>query len=170
METISFDKLLLKTAFCCMASDGEIHKKEVEIIKKMCQESILLKKFDFNSEINTLLTKINEQGNKFITNYFDELNNANLSDEEELSVINFAINTINADDIVEYSEIKFFKAIRKCLKIENNNILAVFPDLEYYLEEDIKTENSLDKLVASYLNSVEIPQFVNFNLSSIENE
>ena len=66
METITFDKLLLKTAFCCMASDGKIDKREVELIKKMCEQSPLFIDFDFNTEINILLGKINNRGSEFI--------------------------------------------------------------------------------------------------------
>jgi uncharacterized membrane protein YebE (DUF533 family) len=34
MDTIKFDKLLLKTAFCCMASDGHIDSREIAIVNK----------------------------------------------------------------------------------------------------------------------------------------
>lgn len=39
MDTIPFDKLLLKTTFCCMASDGNIDKREVALIKSLCEKS-----------------------------------------------------------------------------------------------------------------------------------
>ena len=71
METITFDKLLLKTAFCCMASDGNIDKREVALIKKMCKQSPLFIDFDFAKEINILLAKINERGSEFIQYYFN---------------------------------------------------------------------------------------------------
>lgn len=159
METISFDKLLLKTAFCCMASDGNIDKREVELIRKMCYNSHLFSDFDFGKEIKSLLNKINERGVEFIQHYFDLLNNSNLSQQEELTIIEFAINTINADDVVEYSEVKFFKAIRRCLNISDELILEVFPELDSYLEEDIDTESELNKLVSNYLKSIELPIF-----------
>lgn len=170
METITFDKLLLKTAFCCMASDGKIDKREVELIKKMCKQSPLFIEFDFGKEINILLEKINNRGSEFIQYYFDLLNNNDLSKEEELNIIDFAIKTINADDVIEYSEVKFFKAMRKCLNITDETILAVYPDLEYYLEEDINTESELDKLVNNYLSSVQLPQFEKINFENLENE
>jgi uncharacterized tellurite resistance protein B-like protein len=170
METITFDKLLLKTAFCCMASDGKIDKREVELIKKMCEQSPIFNDFDFSKEINILLEKINNRGSEFIQYYFDLLNNTVLSEEEELNIIDFAIKTINADDIIEYSEVKFFKAIRKCLNVSDENILASYPDLDTYLEEDIDTESKLDKLVNNYLKSIELPQFEMINLDNIENE
>lgn len=170
METITFDKLLLKTAFCCMASDGNIDNKEVELIKKMCHNSDLFQNFDFEKEINILLSKINQRGKEFIQYYFDLLKNASLNHQEELTLIDFAIKTINADDIVEYSEIKFFKSIRKCLKILDDDILAVYPDIEFYLEEDINTDSNLDNLVNNYLNSVELPQFDNIKFDNLKNE
>lgn len=170
METITFDKLLLKTAFCCMASDGKIDKREVELIKKMCKQSPLFIDFDFGKEINILLEKINNRGSEFIQYYFDLLNNNDLSKEEELNIIDFAIKTINADDVIEYSEVKFFKAMRKCLNITDETILAAYPDLEYYLEEDINTENELDKLVNNYLKSIELPQFEQIHIEKLENE
>ncbi len=170
METITFDKLLLKTAFCCMASDGNIDKREVKLIKKMCEQTPLFIDFDFTKEINILLAKINERGSEFIQYYFNLLHNTTLTEEEELNIIDFAFNTINADEKVEYSEIKFFKAMRKCLNVTDENILAVYPDLEYYLEEDINTESELDKLVNNYLGSVELPQFEQIHLENLENE
>ena len=170
METITFDKLLLKTAFCCMASDGKIDKREVELIKKMCEQSPLFNNFDFSKEINILLEKINNRGSEFIQYYFDLLNNTNLSEDEELNIIDFAIKTINADDVIEYSEVKFFKAIRKCLNVSDENILAIYPDLDTYLEEDIDTESKLEKLVNNYLKSIELPQFEQIHLENLENE
>ena len=47
MDTITFDKLLLKTVFCCMASDGNIDKREIALIKSMCEKSPLFKDFKF---------------------------------------------------------------------------------------------------------------------------
>ena len=55
METISFDKLLLKTAFCCMASDGNIDKREIALIKTMCSNSPVIKEFTVHDEINSLV-------------------------------------------------------------------------------------------------------------------
>jgi uncharacterized tellurite resistance protein B-like protein len=159
METISFDKLLLKTAFCCMASDGHIDNREVALIKKMCENSPLFKDFDFQEEINSLLDKINTRGKEFISYYFDLLGKSSLTEKEELTLIDFAIQTIKADEVIEYAEIKFFKNIRHRLKISDENILKVFPDIELFLEQDIVTESYLDKITNQYLESAEFPQF-----------
>lgn len=172
METISFDKLLLKTAFCCMASDGHIDKREITLIKSMCEQSSLFKDFNFQEEINSLVNNINSRGKEFIVNYFELLNESSLSENEELTLIDFAIQTIKADEQVEYSEIKFFKNIRHRLNVSDEKILAVYPDIEMYLEEDIITESFLDKISKQYFDSTELPKFelLNITINSEENK
>lgn len=171
METISFDNLLLKTAFCCMASDGHIDNREISLIKSMCQKSLFFKDLNFQDEINLLVNKINTSGKGFILSYFELLSKAKLSESEELILIDFAIQTIKADDQVEYSEIKFFKNIRHRLKVSDETILKTYPDIEMFLEEDIITESFLDKITTLYLDAIELPQFelinINITLSDI---
>ncbi len=171
MDKISFDKLLLKTAFCCMASDGHIDKREIALIKTMCGNSPLFTNFNFEEEINTLVTKLNTRGKEFISYYFDLLRHSTLTEQEELAVIDFAINTIKADDKNDYSEIKFFKVIRHNLKISDENILAVYPDIEQFLEQDVITESYLEKITNQYLETAELPQFelISIDISSLSN-
>ena len=167
MENISFDKLLFKTAFCCMASDGNIDSSEIALIKEMCEKSPLFKDFNFQVEVNLLVSEINVNAKAFISTYFDLLKNSSLSQEEELTLIDFAIETIKADGIIEYSEIKFFKNIRHRLKISDENILAVYPDIEQFLEADIITESFLDRITNQYLDSAELPQFEQINFDTL---
>ncbi len=159
MDTISFDKLLLKTAFCCMASDGKIDDREISLIKSMCEKSPLFNNFNFQEEINLLVGKINSGGKNFIQYYFDLLMQSQLNEEEELILIDFAIQTINADEQIEYSEIKFFKNIRHRLNVSDEKILARFPDIEQYLEDDIITDTFLDKITSQYFEISKLPQF-----------
>jgi uncharacterized tellurite resistance protein B-like protein len=159
METITFDKLLLKTAFCCMASDGSIDKKEIDQIKILCKNSPLFKDFDFIKEINELVSKINKNSKEFISYYFELLESSTLSENEELTLISFAIQTIKADEQIEYSEIKFFKNIRYRLTISDDVIASNFSDIDDFLEADVKTDSFLDKIKAEYFESNELPQF-----------
>lgn len=159
MDHISFDKLLLKTAFCCMASDGHIDIREISIIKSMCELNPLFEDFNFQNEINHLVVQINSKGKEFIQHYFDLLKQSVLTEEEELALIHFAIQTIKADEQVQYSEVKFFKNIRHRLKITDDKILAIYPDIELFLEEDLVTGAHPDNLANQYLTTVELPQF-----------
>jgi uncharacterized tellurite resistance protein B-like protein len=159
MEIIAFDKLLLKTAFCCMAADGNIDTREIALIKSMCEKSPVFEKMNFHEEINMLVSDVNMKGKDFITNYFDLLKTSTLSEEQELALIDFAIQTIKADEAIHYSEIKFFKNIRHRLTVSDETILKLYPDIEQFLEDDIITESFLDRITKQYLESAEIPQF-----------
>ena len=112
METLHFNKLLLKTAFSCMACDGDIDKREVKLIKQLQKERKTFGEIDINAELDTLLLAINKDGQQFLKDYFNELTTTELTEANELKLIEVAIDTIKADDKVEYSEIKFFKVIR----------------------------------------------------------
>jgi uncharacterized tellurite resistance protein B-like protein len=153
METIAFNKLLLKTAFSCMACDGDIDKREIQLIKKLQLEHKTFGEIDLNEELNELLVAINQDGHEFLKSYFKELAEAELTDANELKLIEVAIDTIKADAKVEYSEIKFFKVIRAKLKIDNEPILAKHPDFEDYLEDDIITESYLARLKADFFDT-----------------
>jgi uncharacterized tellurite resistance protein B-like protein len=163
METITFDKLLLKTAFCCMASDGDIDPREVNMIKILCEQSPILKNLSIEEEINQLISTLNETGKSFIQQYFNQLKESKLTEEEDLTLIDFAIKTIMADERIEYAEIKFFKIIRNYLNIPNEKILEHYPDIEQFLEEDISTSSYFDKIM-QYFDLVEYPKFELINL------
>jgi uncharacterized tellurite resistance protein B-like protein len=146
METLHFNKLLLKTAFSCMACDGDIDKREIQLIKKLHQQYSTFGEIDIEDEIEKLLVAINKDGHQFLKNYFNELTCTELTEANELKLIEVAIETIKADDKVEYSEIKFFKVIRSKLKIDNESILEKHPDFEDYLEQDIISDSYLSRL------------------------
>lgn len=146
METLHFNKLLLKTAFSCMACDGDIDKREVQLIKKLHQENSTFGEIDIEAEIDKLLLAINKDGNQFLKIYFSELTTTELTESDELKLVEVAIDTIKADEKVEYSEIKFFKVIRSKLKIDNEQILKKHPDFEDYLEQDIISDSYLARL------------------------
>lgn len=153
METINFDQLLLKTAFSCMACDGDIDKREVKLIKRLHKEKKTFGEIDINSEMENLLIAINRDGKQFLKDFFNQLTTSVLSEANELKLIEVAIETIKADNKIEYSEIKFFKVIRSKLKIENKPILEKNPDFEDYLEQDIISESYLARLQEDFFDT-----------------
>ena len=68
-------------------------------------------------------------------------------------LIEVAIDTIKADEKVEYSEIKFFKVIRSKLQIKDEPILEKHPDFEDYLEQDIISELYLSRLQEDFFDT-----------------
>jgi uncharacterized tellurite resistance protein B-like protein len=159
MEKLSLNRLLLKTAFSCMACDGEIDNREVILIKSMHDKYRMFGEIDIDHELDSLLVNINREGHKFLRKFFQELTHTSLTEQDELKLIEVAIDTIKADDKVEYSEIKFFKVIRSKLKVSNEKILAVHPDFEEYLEQDIISESYLMSLQNDFFDYQELPEF-----------
>ncbi len=142
-----------------MACDGDIDKREVVLIKTIHQEKKIFGEIDINQELENLLLEINRDGHKFLKSYFNELTSTELSEQDELKLIEVAIDTINADDKVEYSEVKFFKVIRSKLKIDNEPILAKHPDFEDYLEQDIISESYLARLQDDFFDTNTLSEF-----------
>ena len=158
----NFDELLLKTAFCCMASDGEIAQEEIDTIQKLCQREEILKSMDFQNEIKRFVEEINKQGMQFIKNYLDELEKTLLTEQENINLLNIVFEVIFADGKVEYSEVKFFRNIRVRLSISDEVIEKNFantPDLDIFLAKDIVDHLSVEKVTQQYFSSIEIPQF-----------
>ena len=125
--------------------------------KTMHQEKQIFGDIDINQEFDKLLSEINQDGHKFLKGYFKQLTSSELTEQDELKIIEIAIETIKADDKVEYSEIKFFKVIRSNLKIGNESILVAHPDFENYLEHDIISQSYLAKLQNDFFDNYSIP-------------
>jgi len=159
MKQQIFNQLLLKTAFSCMACDGSIDKREVKLLKKMSNEKQEFGDIDINTQLDTLLLSINKDGHQFLKDYFSELTSIELSEDEELKIVEVAIDTIKADEKVEYSEVKFFKVIRSKLTISDEKILKRHTDFEEYLEQDIISDSYLERLQNDFFDTNILPKF-----------
>lgn len=134
------NELLLKTAFCCMACDGDIAQEEVSLLSNVVRKSPKFENINLEMKLKEYVEQLNLLKGSFVSDYLNEIKKAELSLEEEQEIIKFAIDTIEADSNIEYSEISFFKQIRNCLKISDSSIYAMYPDkedLEYFLLPDI---------------------------------
>jgi uncharacterized tellurite resistance protein B-like protein len=165
MNEYETNKLLLKTAFACMACDGTIDKREIDIVCKITQEEDLFKPMELQAELNSLIEEFNQDSNIFISNYFNELNKAELSEQYQLLILKNAITTIRADEVIDYHEIKFFKAIRRLLPISDEQILLSYPDFEEFLEKDIVYISFEDQLKSLFLDTADKIQFSKIELS-----
>ena len=60
---------------------------------------------------------------------------------QQVKLIDLAIQMIEADNQILYSEVKFFKKIRNRLSVSDDYILEKLPDSEDYLLPDISCED-----------------------------
>ena len=130
-------ELYLKTIFCCMACDGDIANEEVALVHDITSKQDVFDGMDVNAVINGYVASINANGALFLKQYLKELSSQELSNEEQKMIVDFALQTIFADNRIEYSEVKFFKKIRSRLSITDEEILANHPDVEDFLLPDI---------------------------------
>lgn len=145
---MEINELYLKTAFCCMACDGDIAPEEVEKIKELPQ----FKEMDIQQLLSNYLSQLKVEGNVFLKKYLDEVKMASLTEDEECELANIAIQTIEVDKSVEYNEVAFFKKIRKRLNASDEKLLTAIPENpdvidqispEDYLLPDITNEDDL---------------------------
>ena len=130
-------ELYLKTAFCCMACDGNIAEEEIQLIRDYTKESLVFQGLDVKKLLNDYIKAINATGISFLNSYFSEIKSIDMTETEELQLVKIAIQMIEADKEVLYSEIKFFKRIRKCLSVSDEVLNREFPDKEDFFLPDI---------------------------------
>lgn len=130
------NELYLKTLFCCMACDGDIATEEVTYVKDYCAEHKLFEEIDIDKTINDWVEAINREGARFLQKYLNELAEVELTNEEQLKIVQLAITMIEADNVIQYSEVKFFKKIRYRLTLSDEEILTVLHDRDDFAKED----------------------------------
>ncbi len=145
---MKINELYLKTVFCCMACDGDIAKEEVNLLRNVTNDSELFNGLDVQSYVNDYVNMINKEGITFLSNYLKDVADTVLTDEQALILVKLAIDTIEADNNIEYSEVRFFKKIRKRLSISDEKILEAMPDKEDYLLPDIDVPDDMDWAVS----------------------
>lgn len=129
--------LLFKTIFACMACDGDIAPEEIQLLRDIIAKTDLFNGLDVNENLKKYIDSINENGVSFLNKYLSEVAETELSKEEQMCLVDLAFKTIEADNRIEYSEVKFFKKIRVRLSLSDEDILAVYPDKEDFLLPDI---------------------------------
>ena len=120
-----------------MACDGDIAQEEIDMIKSVCVQMSILEGVDVENVLNAYISAINKKGALFLRKYLNELSAEKLTLEDELQIIDLSIRMIEADNHIEYTEVKFFKKIRSRLSISDEQILAQHPSKEDFLLPDI---------------------------------
>lgn len=149
-------ELYLKTLFCCCACDGEIAPEEIKLIKALVDTESVFTNEDIEGSFNEYIKEINQQGKAFLRGFLDELSDCILSEDEQFTLIKLAIDMIEADNHVVYSEVVFFKKIRARLSITDEKLLAKLPDKEDYFLPDIMSDNKEEDWVDIKFEPIEL--------------
>jgi len=133
MKTEAFQNLLLKSAISVMACDGSIDESEIAEIKNMADNEIYFMGYDIEEPFETILSYIKQNGKKAINEYLNELDQLNLNEKQELLLIEVLIRTIESDNKIEASEMKFLQMVKSKLEILEETIITQFPKQMKYL-------------------------------------
>lgn len=156
MNMITFNNLLIKTAFCFMTSDGNIDNREIQIIEDLCAANSNFEGINVRQSIQELLEHFKNDSENFMNDYFKSIENFTLSQDQQRVFIDFALNTILADEEIHYSEIKLLKKILKKLNLDKQEIIKKFPDFEMYLGDDIAADGTQENLSKDFLTSLNL--------------
>ncbi|MDF1690398.1 MAG: tellurite resistance TerB family protein [Cycloclasticus sp.] len=158
MEKVEFKKLLFNVAFCTMACDGHIDKKEIEEMKVMDKTTSFFNDVDLSEELIFLIQRLESVGAKVIEELFKVLRSEKLNPVQELLVLEVALRIANADGRHDDNEIKFLKHLRAKLEIHDKTIIDRFGDIDV-LNTSSYTNNVLTaKQDASFAKSVTLPE------------
>lgn len=165
---MELNELLLRTAFACMSCDGDIAQEEVELIKQMSKEMHLFGEVEIDKALDELVNEINLKGKGFLKQYLASLSEQALTEDEELRLADVAVQTIRADNRIEYSEIKFFKVLRSNLKtVSDETLLEKIDGIdENFLAQDIRADYI--QMYDDYFNTIELPKFDLIHIPSQE--
>jgi len=153
------DNIYLNTAFAVMACDGDISPDEIKLIKNLGERIGEFSDAAIDEKITQLTAELNCKGKDFMSAFLAYIRGAVPDHDTAMRLLAIAIDMIHADEEVEYSEVKFFRALRACMtSVTDDEILGNFPLVEdFWLESDaISGHDGLEK---DYLDAIEMPKF-----------
>lgn len=121
-----------------MACDGEIANEEINLVKSLAEKTTLFEGIDVENTLNSFIQEINKKGKLFLVDYLAEVKTTEFTKSEELALLDLAFKTINSDNVIEYSEVKFFKKIRTRLDVTDDEIIEKYPEMEDFIQPDIQ--------------------------------
>jgi uncharacterized membrane protein YebE (DUF533 family) len=127
MKTVVFQDFLIKSAMFAIACDGKIDASELSEIKDIAENEIYFMGYDYEQPIAENLSTIKEKGMSVINHYLNEDSFSDLSEKQEIILIEVLIRAIESDGKIEPNEIKFIQMIKSKLKISEELLIATFP-------------------------------------------
>ena len=136
MEKLNFKEILLRTAVCAIACDGDIDDREKEALYNIEKKSPYFSSEDLSSSLDKLIENCMSDFQSFKDELFKSLDEVELNIVEELTLLEISFRIIAADDIEQESEQEFIINLRKHLKVENEIIRERFGMIDYLTKEE----------------------------------
>ncbi len=144
MERTDFQELLLQTAFCVVASDGHIDKREIEELSSLEGSAVYFQGVDLRDELDSFVLSLNPDedpgsasGGPF-ADLMDKLHTAELSVVQELLLLEVALRILHADKNIHEEEVKLVRQIRAQLNVDDGILLERFGANSDLFESDYR--------------------------------
>ena len=133
MKNKEFQDFLFKSAVMVMSCDGEIAESEIDELKNITENEIYLLGYEYEEPLQKLVADIKVNGKDAINKYLSEIDLLSLSPKQELILVEILIRMIEADSIIQPSEIMFLQLVKAKLKTSEENLIVKFPKQVSYL-------------------------------------
>jgi len=136
MEKSNFKEILLRTAVCAIACDGDIDDREKEALYNIEKNSPYFSSEDLSSTLDKLIENCMSSFQSFKDELFKSLDEVELNIVEELTLLEISFRIIAADEIEQESEQEFVINLRQHLKVESEIIRERFGVIDYLTKEE----------------------------------
>jgi hypothetical protein len=136
MEKLNFKEILLRTAVCAIACDGDIDDREKEALYNIEKKSPYFSEEDLSSTLDQLIENCMSNFQSFKDELFKSLDEVELNIVEELTLLEISFRIIEADKIEQESEQEFVISLREHLKLGNDMIIERFGVIDYLTKEE----------------------------------
>lgn len=133
MKNTDFKPFLFKSAVMAMACDGDIAEAEISEIRNIVANEIYFMGYDFEEPLKSNTENIKANGKNAINQYLQEIVTSDLSDHQEILLIEVLLRMILADGKVDESELKFLQMAKSKLKTDEQTLIMKFPHQIDYL-------------------------------------
>ena len=136
MEKSNFKEILLRTAVCAIACDGDIDDREKKALYNIEKNSPYFSSEDLSSTLDKLIENCMSGFQSFKDELFKSLDEVELNIVEELTLLEISFRIIAADEIEQESEREFVINLRKHLKVKSEIIRERFGVIDYLTKEE----------------------------------
>ena len=138
MRPAEFQNLLFRSAVMVMSCDGEIADAEVTELKTIVENEIYFLGYDYAEPLVSTVVEIKRDGKDAINRYLNDLAGIDLSQKQKFTLMEVVIRMIEADSIVQPSEVQFLHLVKSKLKVSEKDLIVKFPkQIGYLISNDL---------------------------------
>ena len=131
MEKLNFSEILLRTAVCAIACDGDIDDREKDMLFNIEKNLEYFSEIDLSSSLEKVIHECTKDLKLFNDNLFKSLDEVELNIVEELTILEVSFRIIAADDIEQKSEQDFIINLIQHLDVDIEIIRQRFGTIDY---------------------------------------